>query len=208
MASIQIWEGDGAACVNGLEGQCGGCRENQCPAPHRMAAHRRRAPYNMGGFFDPSCDEKNVDCYAQLVDDDVVWLALIPEDSLFSAVRVKVEVADAANVLTFDVVAELINADTCEVLSAIVLPVTLAGLSAAALDAVYAALAAPVYTDPYAAGPVRQAVRVGLQLTAIPGVPPSALNFKGRILLTAIASDFETVGIPNCRDGRCVINNP
>lgn len=209
MADIQIWEGDGAACVVGLEGQCGGCRENRCPTPHRMAAHRRRAPYNMGGFLDPLCDEKNADCYAQLEAGDVVWLALIPEDSLFQAVRVKVENADATNVVTFAVVAEAINADTCAVLGSVALPAGVAALSAAALDSVYAALDPARYTDPYQAlGPpiVREAVRVGISLTTIPA--GGMLTFRGRILLTAVASDFETAGIPNCREGRCIIDNP
>lgn len=205
MADIQIWEGDGAACVNGLEGQCGGCRENQCPAPHRLAAHRRRAPYNMGGFLDAICDEKNADCYAQLVAGDVVWLALIVEDALLSSIRVLVENADAANPMTFEVVAETIKLDTCVVVGPVAIPAALQGLTTAAQDAAWAALAAPAYTDPFAVGG-REGIRVGIQLNTIPA--GGVLGQQARILLTAVASDFETVGIPNCRDGRCIINNP
>jgi hypothetical protein len=205
MADIQIWEGDGAACVNGLQGQCGGCRENQCPAPHRLAAHRRRAPYNMGGFFDAMCDEKNADCYAQLVAGDVVWLALIVEDALLSSIRVRVEAEDAANPITYEVVAETIKLDDCTVVGAVTIPAALQGLTTAALDAAWAALAAPAYTDPYAVGG-REGIRVGLQLNTIPA--GGVLANRARISLVAVASDFEVVGIPNCRDGRCVINNP
>jgi hypothetical protein len=205
MADLQLWEGDGAACVNGLEGQCGGCRENRCPAPHRLAAHRRRAPYNMGGFFDAMCDEKNAECYALLTQGDTVWLALITEDALLSSIRVAVRDPDAANPITFEVVAERIKLDDCTVVGAVTIPAALQGLSTAAQDAAWAPLATAQYTDPYAVGG-REGIRVGLQLNTLP--VGGALGQRSRIELTSVASDFETVGIGNCRDGRCIIDNP
>ena len=204
MADVQLWEG-GRALVVGVD--CGGCKENDCPAPHRMAAHRRRSPYILGGAIDPVCDLRNRDCFCQLVATDIVWLALIPEDSYFEALRVKVVEASALGVV-FSVVAEQINLDDCAVIGAVALPVGFAAIATAAQVAVFGApTGAPVYTNPYTGG-VRNGIRVGIQFTALPA---SGLfcDYQGRIELSVVARDLETVQIADCRaNGSCVINNP
>lgn len=201
MADVQLWEG-GRAIAPGVD--CGGCKENSYPAPHRMAAHRRRAPYDLGGAVDVVCDPRNRDCYCQIEADDIVWLALVPEDSYFEGVRVKVTDGDAGGVV-FSVVAEEINLDDGSVIAPVVLA-GVAGLVTTDPLAVSSLLAAPFYTNPYAGG-VRAGVRVGLQFTAIPA--GGFCDYQGRIELTALARDLETAQIADCRqNGSCVINNP
>lgn len=204
MADVQLWEG-GSALVVGVD--CGGCKENNYPGPHRMAAHRRRAPYLLGGAIDPVCDLRNRDCFCQLVADDIVWLALIPEDSLFLDLRVKVVEPDAGGVV-FSVVAEQINLDDGAVIGPVALPAGFAGVATVANVAVAGSpTGAPVYTNPYTGG-VRNGIRVGVQFTALPA---SGLfcDYRGRIELSVRAADYETVQIADCRaNGSCVINNP
>jgi len=201
MANLNRWEG-GTPRLE--ESQCGGCRENSFPGPHRMAAHRRRAPYNLGNCFDPACDEACEAGFAQLAADDIVWLALVPDDSLLTGARVRVEVADAVNPIGFDVVAERVNLEDGVAGAAVVVPAGLTGLSTATLNAAWGAIG-PDYTDPYV-GNNGEGIRVGLQLTSIPA--GGVLDFKGRICLSVQASDFETVSQANCRGNRCVIDNP
>lgn len=200
---VNLWEGGTAFLPD-----CGECKISICPAPHRMAAHRRRAPYNMGGAFDYQCDVVNQVCYDLLTAGDTLWMALVPEDSVLEAIRLKVPVPDAVNVITFDVVAETITLEDCGTLvtTPIVLPVTLTGLTTAALASIYAPITPALYTQPY--GPSgREGIRVGLELTTFPanGLP----SFGGRIELTVVASDLETVQIADCRaNGPCTIENP
>lgn len=199
---VNLWEGGTAFLPD-----CGECKISICPAPHRMAAHRRRAPYNMGAAFDYQCDEVNRVCYDLLTAGDTLWLALIPEDSLLEGIRVKVPVPDAVNVITFDVVAETITLEDCgaAVTTPIVLPVSLTGLTTAALLSTWAQIAPMLYTQPY--GPSgREGIRIGLSLTTFPvnGLP----SFGGRIELTAVARDLETVQIADCRaNGPCDISS-
>jgi hypothetical protein len=204
MADVQLWEG-GNAVVVGVD--CGGCKENVYPAPHRMAAHRRRAPYIMGGAIDPVCDVRNRDCYCQLVTDDIVWLALVPEDSFVEYIRLKIPDGDA-NGLLVTVVAERINADDGVLIGAVALPAAFAAVATVAPIAVFGApTVAPAYTNPFGVGGVREAIRVGIQVTAVP-VGGFCL-YQGRIELSVYARDLETVQIADCRiNGSCVINNP
>jgi hypothetical protein len=161
----------------------------------------------LGGAIDPVCDLRNRDCFCQLVDDDIVWLALIPEDSYFEALRVKVVEPDAGGVI-FSVVAEQINLDTCAVIGPVALPVGFAGIVTSALVAVFGEpTGAPVYTNPYTGG-VRNGIRVGIQFTALPA-SDLFCDYRGRIELSVAARDLETVQIADCRlNGSCVINNP
>lgn len=200
---VQLWEGGQAFLPD-----CGECKVSVCPAPHRMAAHRRRAPYNMGGAFDYECDVVNRVCYDLLTEGDTLWMVLVPEDSYTTLIRVKVTAADPVNVITFNTVAEVINGETCEVISTPVVPVAVQGLSTAAVDAALGVLDPAIYTDPYAsAGTVREVLRVGLQLATFPANGLAA--FLGRIELTVVAQDFETVQIADCRaNGPCIIDNP
>jgi hypothetical protein len=171
-----------------------------------MAAHRRRAPYLLGGAIDPTCDLRNRDCFCQIVDDDIIWLALIPEDSYFEALRVKVVEPDAGGVV-FDVVAEQINLDTGAVIGPVALPGGFAGIATTVLVAVFGEpTGAPIYTNPYTGG-VRNGIRVGVQVTAIP--QGGFCDYRGRIELSVAARDLETVQLADCRlNGSCVINNP
>jgi hypothetical protein len=203
MADVQLWEG-GSALVVGVD--CGGCKENNYPGPHRMAAHRRRAPYLLGGAIDPICDLRNRDCFCQIEVNDIIWLALIPEDSYFEALRVKVVEPDAGGVV-FSVVAEQINLDDGAVVGAVVLPAGFAGVATVANVAVFGEpTGAPLYTNPYTGG-IRNGIRVGVQITAIPA--GGFCDYRGRIELSVAARDLETVQIADCRaNGSCVINNP
>jgi hypothetical protein len=200
---VNLWEGGTAFLPD-----CGECKVSICPAPHKMAAHRRRAPYNMGAAFDYQCDPTNQVCYDLLLAGDTLWLALIPEDALLEGIRVKVSEPDAINQITFSVVAETITLEDCgtAVTTPIVLPVSLTGLNANALLSVWAQISPMLYTQPY--GPSgREGIRIGLVLTTLPvnGLP----SFRGRIELTAVARDLETVTVANCRlNGPCVIANP
>lgn len=200
---VNLWEGGTAFLPN-----CGECKVSICPAPHKMAAHRRRAPYNMGAAFDYACDVTNRVCYDLLVAGDTLWLALIPEDSLLEGIRLKVSVPDAVNQITFDVVAETITLDDCgtAVTTPIVLPVALTGLDANTLQSIWAEIQPMLYTQPY--GPSgREGIRIGIEFTTF---PVNGLNtFAGRVELTAVARDLETVQVANCRlNGPCVIDNP
>lgn len=205
MASVHLWEG-GSAVVVGVD--CGGCKENVYPGPHRMAAHRRRAPYLLGNTLDPLCDLRNRDCFCQLVVDDIVWLALIPEDSYFEALRLKVAEPDAGGMVV-NVLAEFVNLDTGAAGAAVALPAGFAGVSTAALLAVFGEpTGAPIYTNPFAAGPVRQGIRVGIQIDALPA-SGNVCDYRGRLELSVAARDLETVQLADCRlNGSCVINNP
>lgn len=200
---VNLWEGGTAFLPD-----CGECKVSICPAPHKMAAHRRRAPYNMGGAFDYQCDVVNRVCYDLLVAGDTLWLALIPEDAVLHAIRTKVSVPDAVNTFTYDIVAETITLEDCgaALTTPIVLPVSLAGISVAALAAVYAPITPNLYTDPYnALG--RTGIRVGIEFNTFPANGLAA--FLGRIELTVVASDLETVAVADCRlNGPCVIANP
>lgn len=205
MADVQLWEG-GSAQVVGVD--CGGCKENNCPAPHRMAAHRRRSPYIMGGAFDPLCDQRNRDCYCQLEVGDTVWLALVPEDSLLEYTRVKVVDGDAGG-LVFSVVAEEITLDDCAVIGAANIGAGLTGLVTTACLAVFAVPPAALYSQPCPGGDptLRRGYRVGIQVDTLPA--GGVCNYQGRIELSVYARDFETVQIADCRlNGSCVINNP
>lgn len=201
---VNLWEGGTAFLPD-----CGECKVSICPAPHKMAAHRRRAPYNMGGAFDYQCDGTNRVCYDLLLAGDTLWLALIPEDSVLHAIRTKVSVPDAVNVFTYDIVAETISLDDCgaAVTTPIVLPVALAGITVAALESIYAPITPNLYTDPFPAVGGRQGIRVGIEFNAFPVNGLAA--FLGRIELTVVASDLETVSVADCRlNGPCVIANP
>ena len=203
MPDLNLWEGGRPLTLD----DCGECRTQTCPAPHRMAAHRRRSPYLLGGAFDPACDVVRHDCYEALEAGDIVWLALIPEDSLFESVRGLVEVPDATNVITFNIIANLINLDDCVLGAAVTLPGSYAGQSSATQHAIFSPLTADVYTDPYAAGPVRTGIVVGLELLTLPA--GGALAFLGRINLAVYARDFQVATIADCRlNGPCVINVP
>lgn len=200
---VNLWEGGTAFLPD-----CGQCKVSICPAPHKMAAHRRRAPYNMGAAFDYQCDETNQVCYNLLVAGDTLWLALIPEDALAEGIRLKVSAADNVNQITFDVVAETITLEDCgaAVTTPIVLPAGLTGLNANTLQSIWREFAPMLYTQPY--GPSgRLGIRVGIQFNTFPanGLP----SFQGRVELTAVAHDLETVTVADCRlNGPCVINNP
>lgn len=203
MADVQLWEG-GRGQAPGVD--CGGCKENAYPSPHRMAAHRRRSPYLLGGAFDPVCDQRNRDCYCQLQVTDIVWLALVPEDALFESVRAKVVSPDAGG-LVFTVVAETVNLDTGVTIAPVVLPGAFAGVVTTAELAVYGAPAAPVYTNPYTPPGARTGVRVGVQVDVLPA--GGVCNFGGRIEVSVYARDFETAQLADCRaNGACFINNP
>jgi hypothetical protein len=203
MADVQLWEG-GRAVTQGVD--CGGCKENAYPGPHRLAAHRRRSAYLLGGAFDPTCDQRNRDCFCQLVATDTVWLALIPEDALFLAVRTKVTDGDAGG-LVYTVVAETFDLDTGAAIAPVVLPGTVAGLATSAPLAVYAPLATPTYTTPYGPGGARVGIRVGVQVDTLP--TGGACTYGGRIELSVLARDFETAQIADCRlTGSCFINLP
>lgn len=199
---VNLWEGGTAFLPD-----CGECKVSICPAPHKMAAHRRRAPYNMGAAFDYACNTADRVCYDLLVAGDTLWLALIPEDALLEGIRVKVPVPDNINQITFNVVAETITLDDCGALvtTPIVLPVSLTGLNANALLSTWAEIAPMLYTQPY--GPSgREGIRIGLELLTFPvnGLP----SFRGRIELTAVARDLETVQVADCRqNAACVIAN-
>lgn len=202
---VNLWEGGQAFLPD-----CGECKVSICPAPHRMAAHRRRAPYNMGGAFDYQCDVVNRVCYDLLTTGDTVWIALVPEDSLLEAIRILIRVPDATNVLTFTVVAEVISLEDCG--ASVTTPLAFAAggpHTSAALFANYTAFAG-AYTAPFVppGGPeTRQGVRVGIQMDVIPAGGLAA--FMGRIEVTVVASDFETVQIADCRaNGPCIIDNP
>jgi len=200
---VNLWEGGTAFLPN-----CGECKVSICPAPHKMAAHRRRAPYNLGQAFDYACNDTDRVCYDLLVAGDTLWLALIPEDSLLEGIRVKVPVPDAVNVITFSIVAETITLDDCgaTVTTPIVLPVPLTGLTTAALLSTWAQISPMLYTQPYAVGG-RQGIRIGIVFTTFPVNGLS--SFLGRIELTAVARDLETSQLADCRlNAACVIANP
>ena len=170
-----------------------------------MAAHRRRAPYNMGGAIDPVCDPRNRDCYCQLQVDDTVWLALVPEDSLFLGLRLKIPYADAAG-LVINVLANQINLDDGSVIAPIALAGGFAAVVTSAAFALEETLATPFYTNPYTGG-VRNGVLVGVQVDALPA--GGFCDFQGRIELTVRALDFETAQVADCRiNGSCIIENP
>lgn len=201
---LNLWLGGTAQLPD-----CGECLVDICPAPHRMSAHRRRAPYNLGQAFDYACDAEHRGCYDTLVDTDTLWLALIPEDSLLEGIRVKVPVLDASaeGTITFDVVAETITLDDCgaAVTTPIVLPAGLTGLDTLTLQSIWEEIAPMLYTNPY--GPSgREGIRVGLQFTTFGTGGVQA--FKGRIELTVVARDLETVQLADCRGNACVIANP
>lgn len=189
---------------------CGECLVDICPAPHRMSAHRRRSPYNLGYAFDYLCDVNRRACYDQLVADDTVWLALVPEDSLLEAIRAKVTVPDASaeGTITWTVLAETISLDDCG--AAVTTPIVLG----APLDVAHDTLAVAsfflqespmLYTNPY--GPSgREGIRVGLQINTFGTGGLQA--FKGRVELTVVARDLETAQIADCRGNACVIDNP
>lgn len=200
---VQLWEGGTAFLPD-----CGECKVSICPAPHKMAAHRRRAPYNMGQAFDYVCNQTDRVCYDLLLATDTLWLALIPEDSLLEGIRVKVPAPDAVNVVTFDVVAETITLEDCGALTTtpIVLPVSLTGLTTAALLSVWAQIAPMLYTQPYTVNG-RTGIRIGIQFNTFP--VNGLASFLGRIELTAVARDLETAQQADCRiNGACVIANP
>jgi hypothetical protein len=198
---VQLWEGGTAFLPD-----CGECKVSICPAPHKMAAHRRRAPYNMGGAFDYQCDRTNQVCFDLLTAGDTLWMALIPEDALLEGIRVKVSVPDAVNQITFSVVAETITLDDCGNAVSVVLPVSLTGLNANALESIWAEIAPMLYTDPYGVNG-REGIRLGLVLTTLPA--NGIASFQGRIELTVVARDLETSQVADCRaNGACVIDNP
>lgn len=199
-----LWQGGVAQLPN-----CGDCLVDICPAPHQMAAHRRRAPYNLGQAFDYACDVGHRGCYDLLVDGDVLWLALIPEDALLDGIRLKVPVLDASaeGTITFDVVAKTITLDDCgaAVTTPIALPAGFAGLDTLTQQAIWDEIAPRLYTNPY--GPSgREGIAVGLSFTTFGTGGVSA--FKGRIELTVQAQDLQTAQIADCRGNACVINNP
>ncbi len=201
---LNLWEGGRPLTVN----DCGDCRIQACPGPHRMSAHRRRSPYLMGGAFDPACDVNRRECYETLVDGDIVWLALIPEDAFFQKLRLRIDVADATAPIIFNVIANRMNLETCVVGAVVALPAAFAALTTAALVAVQGIPTTPAqqYTDPYAVGG-REGIIVGLELTTLP--PGGALAFMGRINLAVYAEDFEVATLADCRlNGPCIINNP
>lgn len=200
---VQLWDGGTAFLPD-----CGECKVSICPAPHRMAAHRRRAPYNMGSAFDYQCNTADQVCYDLLTAGDTLWLALVPEDSLIEGIRVKVSAPDAVNQITFSVVAETITLEDCGNAVPIVLPILplpLVGLNANALLSNWAEFNPMLYTQPYGLNG-REGVRVGLELTTLP--VNGIASFMGRIELTVVARDLETVQVADCRqNGPCVINN-
>lgn len=201
---LNLWEGGRPLTVN----DCGDCRIQACPGPHRMSAHRRRSPYLLGGAFDPACDVNRRECYETLADGDIVWLALIPEDALFESLRARIEVPDAVNIVTFNVIANRINLDDCTLGASVALPAAFAGLTSAVQTSTYGVPTTPAqqYTDPYAVGG-REGIIVGFELLTLP--VGGALNFFGRLNLAVYARDFEVATLADCRlNGPCVINNP
>jgi hypothetical protein len=207
--NINLWEGGCPQPPIGVD--CGDCKQNGCPGPHKMAAHRRRAPYNMGGAFDPACDVRNQPCYALLEAGDTVWMALIPEDAIISGVRDRVTGPDDGG-LTYTPIIQEIDLDTCA-------PVGEAieiGAGPQATAACFARWTAQtgLYANPCvpSVGPPpttysRHGYLVGLRLDALPA--GGANEFRGRVELTVVAMDFETVSVADCRlNGPCVINNP
>lgn len=200
---LNLWEGGRPLTVN----DCGDCRVQTCPGPHRMAAHRRRSPYLLGGAFDPACDVNRRECYETLVDGDIVWLALIPEDSIFESLRLRLDAADATNPITYNVIANRINLETCELGATVAVPAGFAGLTTAALNAVFGEpTGGPIYNNPYAV-PNREGIIVGLELLTLPA--GGALAFRGRINLAVYARDFEVATLADCRlNGPCIIDNP